>query len=352
MKKNDIKNFEKEKKDIRISFASFTCKANKDVLLAMLKTKFNVIVDNIEYDYYFVDDVVYYYLINMQEVLNAKKDSIKIMLAYEAIFPDLNIFDYAISFVNKFDCQDRVLHLPYLEMLNMQGYGALIASIDFKSCLNDPVINKMKFCNFIYGNNRGHQMRERLFWKISEYKQVDSLGKFLNNVAIENTRENIDWLQKSIELKQKYKFSIAAENASFPGYTSEKIITSMLAGTIPIYWGNPWVADEYNDESFINVMQYDSLDEVVEVIKRLDEDEEAYHNMLLKPWRTEKQINDYNINVNKFYNAFYNIFMVEKEEAYRRPEGCWPDQMYPDFFYSSTTEAKERIIDRIKRMLS
>ena len=47
-----------------------------------------------------------------------------------------------------------------------------------------------------------------------------------------------------LRMKKPYKFSIAFENAWYPGYTSEKIVTSMLAGTIPIYWGNPDISRE------------------------------------------------------------------------------------------------------------
>lgn len=333
------------KKNIHVAFASFVAENNKKVLLEMLRPQFNVIVNQEEYDYYFVDEVMYYRMENMQEVLAAKREAIKIMLAYEAVFPDLNIFDYAICFVNQFNCQDRILHLPYLEMLNKSGYGALISKLD---SYKDNNIKKSRFCNFIYGNDRGHNMRETLFWEISKYKQVDSLGKFLNNVVIENTREDVDWLQKSIQLKCPYKFSIAAENAIFPGYTSEKIVTSMLAGTIPIYWGNPDVELEYNGRSFINVMNYTSLDEVVKKIKLLDEDDTAYENMMQNPWRTDEQIEQCQVNINQFYKSFYKIFETDVKYAHRRPEGCWPDSMYPEFFKSYMQKQKrDRIIDRV-----
>lgn len=347
-----MKNTEKNKirkKDIRISFASFVAKSNRDVLLAMLTEEFSVIIDEYEYDYYFVDDVIYYSLENMQEVLNAKKTSVKIMFALEAVFPDLNIFDYAISFINQFDCQDRVLHLPYLELLNKMGYAMLISNLD---CDKNVDINKEKFCNFIYGNSRAHCMRETLFYKISQYKTVDSLGKFLNNVPIRNTREDVDWLYKSIDLKRPYKFSIAAENATFPGYTSEKLITSMLAKTIPIYWGNPDVGMEYNQQAFINVMDYSSIDDVIDVIRQLDEDDEKYKNMISRPWRTENQKKKFQENVSRFYQMFYNIFYIDIKKAYRRPEGCWPDYMYPDFFKTFIqSQEKRSLINRLKRLM-
>ena len=38
--------------------------------------------------------------------------------------------------------------------------------------------------------------------------------------------------------------TIAFENSSFPGYTTEKIFEPMLEGSIPIYWGNPRVDED------------------------------------------------------------------------------------------------------------
>lgn len=36
---------------------------------------------------------------------------------------------------------------------------------------------------------------------------------------------------------RRYKFTIAFENQSYPGYVTEKIADALMAGTVPIYWG-------------------------------------------------------------------------------------------------------------------
>ena len=59
-------------------------------------------------------------------------------------------------------------------------------------------------------------------------------------------RAQQNWMESSVEQKSYYKFTIAAENAAFPGYTSEKLMTSFQAHSIPIYWGNRDVVDEFN----------------------------------------------------------------------------------------------------------
>ena len=66
----------------------------------------------------------------MYEILNIPNNKVKIMIALEAVFPDLNLFDYAITFCNHFSCYDRVLHIPYLEYLSCIGYKYILDRID------------------------------------------------------------------------------------------------------------------------------------------------------------------------------------------------------------------------------
>ena len=84
--------------------------------------------------------------------------------------------------------------------------------------------------------------------------------------------------------RELFKFGIAFENSSKSGYTTEKILHALGAGTIPIYWGDPRVGEDFNEERFINCHAYGSFTEVVEEVRRLDNDDEAYLAMLQKPW--------------------------------------------------------------------
>ena len=48
-----------------------------------------------------------------------------------------------------------------------------------------------------------------------------------------------DGAPAKLEFLRPYKFNLAFENASVPGYTTEKIVDAMQARAMPIYWGNP-----------------------------------------------------------------------------------------------------------------
>lgn len=336
------------KKNIRIAFASFmNNNLNTEAMRTILSQKYNVIENYENYDYFFCDDTLYYDVKNMYEILNIPKDKIKIMIALEAFFPDLNLFDYAITFCNSFSCDDRVIHIPYLEYLTYIGYKCVLDRIDAPKAYRQ----KDKFCNFIYGNSNGHIMREKLFYAISKYKRVDSLGSFLNNIEIKNTRKDKNWLEISIDLKQDYRFSIACENAIFPGYTSEKLLTSILAGTIPIYWGNDAVSNEFNEASFINVNKFSSLEDLVYTIKEIDENEDKYKSMLLAPARTNEQINKFYMDRDDFYRKYFFIFEQSVPEAKRQPQGCWPDYMYPNFFYTSKSQLGASVKGLISKIM-
>lgn len=48
-----------------------------------------------------------------------------------------------------------------------------------------------------------------------------------------------------------YMFSFAHENASYPGYFTEKILDCFATGTIPIYWGDPEIGKKFNTDGII-----------------------------------------------------------------------------------------------------
>lgn len=80
--------------------------------------------------------------------------------------------------------------------------------------------------------------------------------------------------------QQKHKFSIAFENTSYCGYCTEKIVEAFAAGTIPIYWGDPRVAEDFNENAFVNCHNYETLDDIVARVKEIDENDKLCLSML------------------------------------------------------------------------
>ncbi len=251
----------------------------------------------------------------------------------EAIMPDYNIFDYSISFNGFDEKDDRAVRIPtrlfFEEYLEGPCENQITSILEAKKLL----LSKNGFCNFIYSNPKGHPNRRALFDSIMRYKHVDSYGAYLNNMGLENSGGSslTGLVLNSTNIKRGYKFTIAAENATFPGYTSEKILTSLEAGSIPIYWGNPKIDLDVNPETFINCHNYDNFEEVIERVKQVDEDDELWCDMVCKPWMTESQKKRADQELDRLHSFFDMIFAVKEPAKRRRAEGTWPD-IYGDFW--------------------
>lgn len=231
---------------------------------------------------------------------NLDYDCIKIFYTGENFIPDFNNCDYAIGF-HKIEFGKRYLRIPLYFLFQYKKYLKIALNI-----YKEKIDNRDKFCNFIYSNGNADKKREEFYKLLSKYKKIDSGGKYLNNIgkAVEN----------KYEFQKQYKFSIAFENSSSIGYTTEKLIEAKAAGTIPVYWGNPEIATEFNSKSFINCHEYKNFNEVVEEIKRIDADEELYKSYLKEPFNIEK--NDVVKEFDKKLEEFL-FFIVENKNKFR-----------------------------------
>lgn len=153
-----------------------------------------------------------------------------------------------------------------------------------------PLIEQIwdrKFCCTAFGKRVPHAQspREDFFQRLCQYKQVDSFGLHFNNMGRQIP------LSGKIVCCQNYKFSLAFENHSTPGWTTEKIFMPMLANSIPIYWGNPEIGREFNTRSFVNCHEYPNFDAIIERVKELDQKKEEYAKMLAEPWYLNNKVN-------------------------------------------------------------
>lgn len=113
---------------------------------------------------------------------------------------------------------------------------------------------KTRFCAFIFANPVRY--REAFFRALSRYKPVDAPGLSMNNMAsIDPVPGTADWNAK-VAFLRRYKFVIAFENSSWPGYNTEKLTHAIEADTVPIYWGDPEIARSFNAARFINARAF------------------------------------------------------------------------------------------------
>ena len=203
------------------------------------------------------------------------KRCVKIFYTGEAITPNFCECDYAIAFDN-IVFGERYIRRP-IWMFNPEQWT--------ECKLTDEEALNRRFCNFVYSNAKdgwATKLRIDFAKKLMEYKKVDCPGKVLNNMSSDVlTPRDGDWQKGKMAFLKDYKFTIAFENCSMDGYTTEKMLDPLIAHSVPIYWGNPSVDKDFNTEAFVCANGYeDRLDDLVNRIIELDKDDSAYLKML------------------------------------------------------------------------
>ena len=147
-----------------------------------------------------------------------------------------------------------------------------------------PEEKKEKFCAFIVSNPT-NDLRNNAFIWLNEYKQVDSAGRLFNTMGPElfaGGGGGGGELKKHEFLKQ-YKFCFAFENSSSQGYVTEKLIHAKASGCIPIYWGDPKVERDFDTKSFIDARKIRCKEDLIELVKEIDDNPEKYKEMFNRP---------------------------------------------------------------------
>jgi hypothetical protein len=167
----------------------------------------------------------------------------------ENIIPDTSICDWAFGMAYEEDVGDpRYMRIQWHEV---KPEELVRKRIDDSGLI---LREKTRFCNFLYSNSV--PFRERFFRELSRYKPIDAPGLSMNNMPRIDTGAGDDQWQIKRKFLRSYKFTIAFENYSSPGYNSEKILDPMLADSLPVYFGNPRIGRHFNQRSFINGHKY------------------------------------------------------------------------------------------------
>ena len=152
--------------------------------------------------------------------------------------------------------------------------------------------NKPKFCSIICQLDSKTKERSEIVNKLSQYKQVDCGGAFLNNIGYVVPR-GINCSGK-IKHNNNYKFALAIENTNYPGYVTEKICDVYKSKCIPIYWGSKEVVNDFNPRTFINANDFSTFDELVEYIEKVDNNQELYESYFMEPIFSNYWLNIFN----------------------------------------------------------
>ncbi|GAA7336010.1 glycosyltransferase family 10 [Helicobacter pylori] len=258
--------------------------------------------------------------------------------------PNFNLFDYAIGF-DELDFNDRYLRMPlYYAYLHYKAllvndttspyklkalYTLKKPSHKFKEnhpnlCAlihneSDPL--KRGFVSFV-ASNPNAPIRNAFCDALNSIEPVAGGGSVRNTLGYKVKNKN--------EFLSQYKFNLCFENSQGYGYVTEKILDAYFSHTIPIYWGSPSVAKDFNPKSFVNVHDFKNFDEAIDYIRYLHMHQNAYLDMLYEnPLNTiDGKAGFYqDLSFEKILDFFKNI--LENDTIYHNPSALCRDLNEP-----------------------
>jgi GR25 family glycosyltransferase involved in LPS biosynthesis len=118
-------------------------------------------------------------------------------------------------------------------------------------------------------SNPSNEIRNEIFYKLSEKYKVNSGGRLYNNIGGPLKCLYGGGGAGDIEkhkFLEKHKFNICFENSKGPGYVTEKLLHAKLAGCVPLYWGAPEALEDFLPEGFINLSDCQDVETMMEKI--------------------------------------------------------------------------------------
>lgn len=190
---------------------------------------------------------------------------LKIYCSAEVV-PDPRGFDYSIDWQVR--DSDHHLRLPFFwwTLLDDPHDLGAISGVDETQWRARP-----NFCSFVYSNWRPRERRE-FFEVLHRRRPVTAAGDVLNNAPrLAVSAADPDWRAAKIDYLRSFRFVIAFENQSVPGYTTEKPMDALVAGAIPIYWGNPDVGNDIDVSRMILASTFADHESLADHVCALDD---------------------------------------------------------------------------------
>lgn len=261
-------------KTIKIDFIDFWEGFNKkdNYFFRLLTQKYNVVISN-------KPELIIYSCFGEDYLKYSCK---RIFYTGENIRPDYSACDFSFSF--DFNKRKNHFRLPlyslYIEKFNMEKK---LETVHKTKDLNKIWEAKTEFCCMLVSSPKS-SFRLDFFKELSKFRKIDSGGKIFNNVG--------GRVDNKLEFINKYKFVLAFENSSFPGYTTEKILEPIFVDSIPIYWGNKFIERDFNPKRFINYNDFSSVEDLYKRLLEIEENPKLAIEILKEPIFNKNRINN------------------------------------------------------------
>lgn len=161
-----------------------------------------------------------------------------------------------------------------------------------------------RWCAFIV-SNPSNFMRNSAYSMLSQYKKVHSYGKYMNNdTSLQELSHEKYWrdIKYKFFVNHPHKFIMAYENSPYKYYCTEKLMDAFLVGSMPIYWGDPRVEEDWNPDAFLNVTKKD-----IDIIKNIDKNWKDFETVYKQPIFTDLQKQKLENNLSNFKDWLIQI---------------------------------------------
>lgn len=292
-------------KTVKIHFVGFwkNLDFENNIFTALLKRRYHVVFDSVDPDFLFCSPLG-------EPFDYMKYDCPRIMYTGEFLSANFNTVDYFIGY-DDITFGDRALRFPLflMDKLGDQTSNDILTEDQAAAILRE----KEYFCDYIFGHDTQLGVREQILEGLSAYKRVECAGRHRNNMP-DHQVFNMD---SKKPFMKKCKFSISAESVRYPGFTSEKIGHAFDARAIPVYFGDPNIGNDFNEDAFVDYNRYKTVEAMVSKVIEIDRNDDLYISMLCQ--NRYNQLGYEEMMFKKLADFLYHIFDQDKEEAYRRP---------------------------------
>ena len=174
-----------------------------------------------------------------------------------------NLNKYADFSITSFDLNKETnLRLPCY----VRRYG-----FDVVGRIQDRTVPK-KSKQVLFMQRNCKPFRDNFAIKLQKYIKVDCVGTCARNMNIV--------VDDKLDFMKDYKFVISFENSSTKNYNTEKIVDGFITKTLPLYWGDTGIKEDFDENSFLYYIDFSSEEEFIDRILSIDGDDETYYNML------------------------------------------------------------------------
>ena len=216
---------------------------------------------------------------------------VRVFLTGENFEPDMSTCEFAMTFSALVDHENH-LRLPLWVYENRAwGYGPERLIKRAETDWEKVAAEKTQFCNFVYLHPV--PFRDAIFSWLNAYKRVDSAGSHLNSMNGWTVPMAPSRVGAKVEFFSRYKFTLAIENAIWPGYMTEKLVDPMFANSIPIYVGDPQAQLSFDPSSYIDFTRFPTIKQMLEFVREVDNDRALYLKLLAAPFYRNNAIPDY-----------------------------------------------------------